>query len=439
MVAGQDLTVPAHNISWVASALVLGQITGSFFGSIVPDKIGRKTACQLCACASLLSWSLVAASQYDWMIFLGRFLTGLFDSLPVAGAVMYVSEVTEITYRGSFLNSTTIASGLGIALGLLCGSNIHWRFACIIPIVKTLFILCILSYCYESPVYLLMKAKDPEKVLVWYRESFEASYQTKENISKELAEMRASTDAGNDDLRSSIKKLFSGINCKAFIILFVIFTLYPITGAYSIVFFAIDLFNQLGLGSAVVVAVISALLRCVGTALSSALLFRFGRRNIMVITTATCAILNGVVGGLIILRDHVNSDIIISWTLTVLIMVFMFCVGISIVGFPWILMGKLCNSVLICPNSVLAEWFSPDLKLLVSMTMICYQFFMTFVAVQITAPIINLAGHSGLFIFFCIICSIKTGFILAFVPETHGKTYEQVKNEEIARQPVSVI
>ena len=288
-------------------------------------------------------------------------------------------------------------------------------------------------------MYLLMKAKDPEKVLVWYRESFEASYQTKENISKELAEMRASTDVGNDDLRSSIKKLFSGINCKAFIILFVIFTLYPITGAYSIVFFAIDLFNQLGLGSAVVVAVISALLRCVGTALSSALLFRFGRRNIMVITTATCAILNGVVGGLIILRDQVNSDIIISWTLTVLIMVFMFCVGISIVGFPWILMGKLCISVLICLNSLLAEWFSPDLKLLVSMTMICYQFFMTFVAVQITAPIINLAGHSGLFIFFCIICSIKTGFILAFVPETHGKTYEQVKNEEIARQPVSVI
>ena len=316
MVGDQDLTVPAHNISWVASALVLGQITGSFFGSIVPDKIGRKTACQLCACASLLSWSLVAASQWDWMIFLGRFLTGFFDSLPVPGAVMYVSEVTEITYRGSFLNSTTIASGLGIALGLLCGSNIHWRFACIIPIVKTLLILCILSYCYESPVYLLMKAKDPEKVLVWYRESFEASYQTKENISKELAEMRASTDAGNDDLRSSIKKLFSGINCKAFIILFVIFTLYPITGAYSIVFFAIDLFNQLGLGSAVVVAVISALLRVLGTCFSSVLLFKFGRRKIMVFSTATCALLNGVIGGLIILRDKVSNEILVSWVLT---------------------------------------------------------------------------------------------------------------------------
>ena len=335
-----EQTVTSEQISWVASALVLGQISGSFLGSIVPNKLGRKTGCQLCACLSLLSWSLMAASQYDWMIFLGRFLTGLFDSLPVPGAVMYVSEVTEITYRGSFLNSTTIASGLGIALGLLCGSNLHWRFACIIPIVKTLLILGTLSYCYESPVYLLMKARDPERILAWYRQE---NQETKKDVGKELGEMRASAVGGDDDLRSSIKKLFSGINCKAFTILFVIFTLYPLTGVYSIVFFAIDLFAQLGLSSAVVVAVISALLRCVGTALSSALLFRFGRRNIMVISTATCGLLNGVAGGLIILRDHISSDTIVSWTLTVLIMVIMFCVGLSIVGFPWILMGNMCS------------------------------------------------------------------------------------------------
>ena len=334
-----DQTVTSEQICWVASALVLGQISGSFFGSIVPNKVGRKMGCLACAGLSLLSWGLTAGSQYDWMIFLGRFLTGFFDSLPVPGAVMYVSEVTEIRYRGSFLNSTTIASGLGIALGLLCGSNLPWRFACIIPIVKNLIILSTLSYSYESPVYLLMKARDPEKVLNWYRESAKGS-EAKESISKELAEMRASTEAAENTLRSSLKKLFSGINRKAFLILFAIFTLYPITGVYSIVFFAIDLFAKLGLGSAVLVAVISALLRCLGTCISSVLLFKFGRRKIMVFSTATCAILNGVIGGLIILRDHVSSDTIVSWALTVLIMVIMFCVGISIVGFPWILMGK---------------------------------------------------------------------------------------------------
>lgn len=333
-----DHTVSDNLISWVASGLVLGQISGSFLGSIFPNKIGRKKVCLICAFFSLLSWGLIAASQFDWMIILGRFLTGFFDSLPVPGAVMYVSEVTELRLKGSFLNTTTVASGLGIALGLLIGSNLNWRIACIFPMVKTLLVLATLSYCYDSPVYLLMRATDPKDVLAWYRES--AGENGEENIERELAELRASTATADLSLRTSLRKLFSGENCKAFLILFVIFTLYPITGVYSIVFFAIDLFSKLGLGSAVVVAVTSALLRCLGTCTSSALLFKFGRRKIMISSTATCALINGLIGCLIILREKVSSENLVSWVLTVLIMVIMFCVGISMVGFPWILMGK---------------------------------------------------------------------------------------------------
>ena len=337
-----EQTISDNRISWVASSLVLGQISGSFFGSIAPNKIGRKKVCLTCASFSLLSWGLIAASQYDWMILLGRFLTGFSNSLPVPGAVMYVSEVTEIRLKGSALNTTTVASGLGIALGLLIGTNLHWRYASVVPMATALLVLGTLSYCYDSPVYLLMRDKDPRDVLLWYRESAGGNYQ--ENVDRELKELRDSTATSDHSLRSSLKKLFSGENCKAFIILFVIFTLYPITGVYSIVFFAIDLFSRLGLVSAVVVSVISALLRVLGTCFSSVLLFKFGRRKIMVFSTATCALLNGLIGGLIILRDKVSNETLVSWVLTVLIMVIMFCVGISMVGFPWILMGK-CNCI----------------------------------------------------------------------------------------------
>ena len=75
------------------------------------------------------------------------------------------------------------------------------------------------------------------------------------------------------------------------------------------------------------------------------------------------------------------------------------------------------------------------------MVLICYQFLMIFIAVQITTPIVSFAGNFGLFIFFCIICSIKTGFMMVFVPETHGRTYEDVKKEDTERtqQHVSTI
>ena len=48
---------------------------------------------------------------------------------------------------------------------------------------------------------------------------------------------------------------------------------------------------------------------------------------------------------------------------------------------------------------------------------------MIFIAVQTTAPIIDLVGNSGLFIYFCLVCAFKTVVIVLLVPETHGRTY----------------
>ena len=70
----------------------------------------------------------------------------------------------------------------------------------------------------------------------------------------------------------------------------------------------------------------------------------------MLVATALCAITNGAAGGLSILRKFLPEEIqgesveeIVSWVLAVLVMLFMFLVGISMNGFPWILMGKLTS------------------------------------------------------------------------------------------------
>ena len=68
----------------------------------------------------------------------------------------------------------------------------------------------------------------------------------------------------------------------------------------------------------------------------------------MLVATTLCAITNGAVGGLCILMNFLltktggeSSADIVSWIQAVLVMFFMFLVGISMTGFPWILMGNL--------------------------------------------------------------------------------------------------
>ena len=103
------------------------------------------------------------------------------------------------------------------------------------------------------------------------------------------------------------------------------------------------------------------------------------------------------------------DEILMSWILTVLLILFMFGVGVAVCSFPWILM---------------AEWFSPDLKSLVSTSLITFSFLMIFLAVQTSNIILAHLGTSGLFFYFSGICAMMTLFIALFVPETHGKTFD---------------
>ena len=71
--------------------------------------------------------------------------------------------------------------------------------------------------------------------------------------------------------------------------------------------------------------------------------------------------------------------------------------------------------------------------------MICYQFLMIFVAVQTTHPVISIVDTAGLFILYSVICVTKTLVVFFLVPETHGKTYKEITEQNKQQVTISVI
>jgi len=403
-----------ENSSWFASTLVLGQICGSICGPILADKVGRRKGCAIGAFFSIFGWSLLGVSSSERMLLVGRFITGFFDCLSVPIGIMFVSEVSEVRLKGSFLNSSAVASGFGIALAYFAGSVFYWRYACLLPICHNVLALSIFYISQESPVFLLTKKQSAKEALQWYRETRQNTKEIVIDTERELENMEIETACSDNGSKESFKKLFQAENLKPFLILATLFFLYPLTGMYSIAFFAIDLFEKLKLGNAGTVAILSALIRCMGTAVSSVLIFKYGRRKIMLISTTLVCLTIGLVGMFVVLNEG-NwgfNETLLSWVLVILIFLFMFNVGLAISNLPWVLM---------------AEWFTPDLKSIVSGTLITQNFVMIFLAVQTTHPILQLVGTSGLFVYFCAVCAVKTVFIAIFVPETHGKLYSSMK------------
>jgi len=179
---------------------------------------------------------------------------------------------------------------------------------------------------------------------------------------------------------------------------------------YTITFFAVQLFQQMGLGNVLLVTIGVALSRVLGNILSSALIHRFGRRTPYTISSAASCLCMGFIGAVMVMSDSgvLLTESITSWMLVILIFTFMFFIGVSISSLPWVLM---------------AEWFPTELKSIVSSTVIPASFGSIFLSAKLSDLLLSFLGPSGLFVYFSSVCGLHTVFVTLMVPETHGLLY----------------
>ena len=83
--------------------MVIGQVIGCLAGGPISDVIGRRRALLTFLSLSLIGWLILASaslvSHPDFsigLLFGGRFLHGLADSLGVSPAIMYVSMLPTL-------------------------------------------------------------------------------------------------------------------------------------------------------------------------------------------------------------------------------------------------------------------------------------------------------------------------------------------------------
>ena len=89
-----------------------------------------------------------------------------------------------------------------------------------------------------------------------------------------LVQLTGASDTEPGGAAKLVVELFGKQHRKPFLVLFALCALYPLTGMFNIAFFAIDLFEKLGIGNEQAVAVSSALARALGTCFSSLLIHR---------------------------------------------------------------------------------------------------------------------------------------------------------------------
>ncbi|RVE57556.1 hypothetical protein OJAV_G00217400 [Oryzias javanicus] len=162
-------TMTDHSLTMLWSLSVSIKDFGALLGSLgvkhLADSYGRRNSVLIVNCLSVAAACFMFVSKacrsFEVLI-LGRLLFGLFCGLVMGLNPLYIQEVSPTKLRGAFatLNQVSLAAGtlVGMVVGLetVLGTEDHWATMLSLSLIPALTQYLLLPFCPESPRYLLI-------------------------------------------------------------------------------------------------------------------------------------------------------------------------------------------------------------------------------------------------------------------------------------------
>jgi sugar porter (SP) family MFS transporter len=387
------------------SIALIGTILGSLLGSIPSERLGRRRTLMLIATLYLLS-SLGTALAGSWVVFLVfRFLGGIGVGASSVTAPIYISEISPASSRGKLVALFQFNIVLGILISYLSNyligqeSDNAWRWMLGVQVVPSALFFVLLSFVPESPRWLILRKGKIAEATEVLRIINPNNYET------EVAAIRRDmqlSKSGHSEPLFSRKHRFPVFLAVAFAVF------NQVSGINAIIYYAPRIFEMTGLGkqSSLLSSVGIGFVNFIFTLIAINFIDRIGRRTLMLIGSLGLIVTLGLVSRAFYLNDL--NGIAVTICLLVYIAFFAFSQGAVI----WVFISE------IFPNQVRAKGQTlGSLTHWVMAAIIAFSF-----------PILaeNLGGGNT-FLFFCIMMVLQLLFVWKVMPETKGKSLEQLE------------
>ncbi|EHQ30668.1 sugar porter family MFS transporter [Mucilaginibacter paludis] len=401
------LTVFQHGLT--ISIALIGTVIGSLFGARPSDAFGRKNTLYFVAAAYLFS-SLGTAMADNWVIFLiFRLLGGLGVGISSVTAPIYISEVSPADRRGRLVGLFQFNVVLGILISYLSnylisqGGEASWRWMLGIQAFPSLLFFVLIRFIPESPRWLILKKGETAKALEILRVINPL------NCDEELISIQKS------DLRGEDKKadnLFSG-QYKTPVLLAIFFAFFnQVSGINAVIYFAPRIFEMAGLGAH------SSLLSTVGIGLINFVFTLLGI-NIIVIDKVGRRILMkvgsvGLICSLFLVAYTFYTGNFNGFAIPLYMMIFIAFFAFSQGAVIWVFISE------IFPNQVRAK----------GQTLGSSTHWVMAAIIAFSFPYLaEKLGGAVTFSFFGTMMICQLIFVWKFMPETKGKSLEQIENK----------
>ncbi|CAN6455880.1 unnamed protein product [Victoria cruziana] len=423
----EDLRITEVQEEVLVGCLSVVSLLGSLAGGRTSDAIGRKWTMGLAAIVFQSGAAIMAVAPSFGFLMVGRLLAGIGIGFGVMIAPVYIAEISPAITRGALTSFPEIFINLGILLGYVSNyffsslpAHLSWRVMLAVGILPSVFIAAALFIIPESPRWLVMQGRSEEARLVLTRIT-----EREEEVEERLSEIEQAAEAGGANskeqdkaiwaelLRPSLplrRMLITGLGIQSF---------QQITGIDATVYYSPTIFKAAGItgnraliGATVAVGFAKTMFILVAICLID----RVGRKPLLYVSTigmTTCLFCLGLTLTFMGSGHEPKGGGAVGIATAILAVcgnVAFFSVGIGPVC--WVLTSEIFPLRLRAQASALGAVGNRLCSGLVAMS---------FLSVSRAISV------GGTFFVFSVISALSVLFVYTFVPETKGKTLEQIE------------
>lgn len=415
----EDLKITEVQEEVLIGILSVMSLLGSLGGGRTSDAIGRKWTMGLAAIVFQFGAAVMTFAPSFKVLMVGRILSGIGIGFGVMVAPVYIAEISPTVSRGSLTSFPEIFINLGILLGYVSNysfsglpSHTNWRVMLavgILPSVVIAFALCIIP---ESPRWLVMQNRVEEARSVLLKTN-----ENEAEVEERLAEIQLAAGLGSDDKveqKAVWRELLSPSPALARMLIagFGIQSFQQITGIDATVYYSPKIFQAAGIAdkSKLLAATVA-----VGVAKTSFILIaiilidRVGRKPLLYVSTIGMTVCLFGMGATLSFFGQGSVSIALA-ILAVCGNVAFFSVGIGPVC--WVITSEIFPLRVRAQASALGAVGNRLCSGFVAMSFLSVAHAITF---------------GGTFFVFSAISALSVVFVYKCIPETKGKSLEQIE------------
>jgi SP family arabinose:H+ symporter-like MFS transporter len=408
---------------WAQSSALIGCLVGAILAGIISDKSGRK---RLLILSGLLFTASAVGTAFAWSFFffnVFRIIGGIGIGLASSLSPMYIAEISPANMRGRFvsINQLTIVIGILVAqiVNFLIAQKVPenagtefilaswngqygWRWMFGAETVPASLFFLLMFFVPESPRWLLKYGKDKQASDILRRVGGDeyADFAIRD-IKNTLASEEIARVNFRDLLEPKLRKI---------VMLGVFLAVLQQWCGINVIFnYAQEVFAAAGYGVSGIMfnIVITGIVNLLFTFVAISTVDRFGRRVLMLIGAGGLAGIYAVLGlGYFLKSTGVHMLILVVSAIG--------CYAMSLAPITWVVISE------IFPNRIRGA----------AMSVAVFSLWVGCTALTLTFPYLKAGlGAHGAFWLYGVICVMGFIVILVKLPETKGKSLEDIERE----------